>query len=57
MELLGREPGGVDREEGVELGELPPGGSEHSLQRLDRLAAVGLGASHRLDDLCRPRAP
>jgi uncharacterized protein DUF6544 len=52
VEFLRREPGGVEREQAVELGELPPGGSEHALERLGRLATVGLGASHRLDDLC-----
>ena len=52
VELLRREPCRVEREESVEVGELPPGGSEHSLQRLHRLAALGLGASHRLGDLC-----
>src|SRR5919106_1621091 len=52
VEFLHREPGGVEREQAVELRELPPGGAQHSLQRLRRLAAVGLGASHRLDDLC-----
>ncbi|HJR52568.1 MAG TPA: hypothetical protein VJ982_02525, partial [Gemmatimonadota bacterium] len=36
----------------MELGELSPGGAEHSLQRLNRLAALRLGTSHRLDDLC-----
>ena len=51
VELLGREPRRVEGEETVELPELPPGGAEHSLQRLHRLAALGLGASHRLDDL------
>ena len=52
MELLGRESGSVEREQAVELRELAPGGSEDSLQRLHRLAPLGLGASHRLDDLC-----
>src|SRR5829696_1059514 len=52
VELLGREPGGVEREKAVELRELPPRSSKHSLERLDRLAALGLGAAHRVDDLC-----
>jgi hypothetical protein len=51
VELLRREPGGVEGEESVEVGELSPGGPQHSLERLRRLAALGLGASHRLDDL------
>ena len=51
VELLRREPGSVEREQTVELRELPPGRTDHSLQRLHRLATVWLGAPHRLDDL------
>src|SRR5439155_17872520 len=51
MEPLGREPGGVHCEQAVELRELSPGCAEHSLERLHRLAALGLGDPHRLDDL------
>jgi hypothetical protein len=51
VELLRGEPCGVERKETVELRELSPGGSEHSLERLHWLAALGFGGAHRLDDL------
>jgi hypothetical protein len=50
VKLLRREPTHVEREQAVELAELSPGRSEHALKRLDRLAALRLGTSHRLDD-------
>ena len=50
VKFFRRESGDVEREQAVELAELPPSRSEHSLQRLHRLAALRLGTFHRLDD-------
>ena len=44
VELLDGEPRRVECEQAVELRELPPGGAEHSRQRLGRLPALRLGA-------------
>ena len=57
VKFFRRESGHVEREQAVELAELPPSRSEHSLQRLHRLATLRLGTFHRLDHQCRPRTP
>lgn len=43
VEFFHREPGDVNRQEGMDLAELSPGRSEHSLQSLHRFAALRLG--------------